>query len=375
MKHTHLSTLLLAALCLVLDSAVSASTWYVNGVSGSDGNPCTSPITACKTIGHAIALTASGDTIRVAAATYKENLTIGTSVKVIGSKTTIIDGGANATVITIPNTGTNVTLSNLTIRNGKGFNGGGVLNNNNATLTITNCIVTGNQAYNQNGGFGGGVLNRGTLKISNSVLSVNSAHFGGGGIYNSAKMTINGSTLLGNNGFLGAGIDNLGTLAINNSTVSGNSGYQGAGVSNAGSMLVISNSTLARNSAVKGGGIDNGTQLKLQNSIVANNTGGNCYRSKITSNGYNLSSDATCNFTKTGDLNNIDPRLGPLQINGGPTQTMALPSGSPAVDAGNPNGCTDATGYLLKTDQRGKPRPDPEDTSGCDIGAYERQSD
>jgi hypothetical protein len=61
------------------------------------------------------------------------------------------------------------------------------------------------------------------------------------------------------------------------------------------------------------------------------------------------------------------PDVGPLQINRGPTQTMALPSGSPAVDAGNPNGCTDQTGHLLKTDQRGKLRPDPEDTSGCDI--------
>jgi hypothetical protein len=52
---------------------------------------------------------------------------------------------------------------------------------------------------------------------------------------------------------------------------------------------------------------------------------------------------------------------------------MALPSGSPAVDAGNPNGCTDGLGHLLKTDQRGMRRPDTEDTGGCDIGAYEHQ--
>jgi hypothetical protein len=67
--------------------------------------------------------------------------------------------------------------------------------------------------------------------------------------------------------------------------------------------------------------------------------------------------------------------LGPLQNNGGPTQTMALPSGSPAIDAGNPNGCTDNKGHLLKTDQRGMPRPDKEDSGGCDMGAYESQSD
>ena len=107
----------------------------------------------------------------------------------------------------------------------------------------------------------------------------------------------------------------------------------------------------------------------MANGISSSNCGGT-----VTSNGYNLSSDDTCNFTSTGDLNNTDPMLGPLQYNGGPTQTMALPSGSPAVDSGNPSGCTDGLGHLLKTDQRGKPRPDTEDTGSCDIGAYEFQS-
>ena len=60
---------------------------------------------------------------------------------------------------------------------------------------------------------------------------------------------------------------------------------------------------------------------------------------------------------------------------GGPTQTIPLLPGSPAIDAGNPNGCTDSQGHLLKTDQRGMPRPDREDQTGCDMGAYERQCD
>src|SRR5215469_1064747 len=103
-------------------------------------------------------------------------------------------------------------------------------------------------------------------------------------------------------------------------------------------------------------------------------TGGNC-SGTLTSEGYNLSSDSTCNFNNPGDLNNHDPMLGPLQNNGGPTQTMALHPGSPAIDGGNPSGCTDGQGHLLKTDQRGMPRPDKEDSVGCDIGAYESQSD
>ena len=49
--------------------------------------------------------------------------------------------------------------------------------------------------------------------------------------------------------------------------------------------------------------------------------------------------------------------------------------GSPAIDAGNPNGCIDVNRHLLKTDQRGMPRPDKEDSRGCDMGAYERQQD
>jgi hypothetical protein len=68
-----------------------------------------------------------------------------------------------------------------------------------------------------------------------------------------------------------------------------------------------------------------------------------------------------------------DTDAGPLQNNGGPTKTQALLSGSPAIDTGNLNGCTDGNGHLLKTDQRGKPRPDKEDTGGCDTGAFERQ--
>ena len=96
------------------------------------------------------------------------------------------------------------------------------------------------------------------------------------------------------------------------------------------------------------------------------------YSGSIVSNGYNLSSDGTCPFNGPGDLQNTDPKLGPLQNNGGPTFTQALLAGSPAIDAGNPNGCTDGNGILLTTDQRGYPRPE-KPGGRCDIGAYEDQ--
>src|SRR5437899_6192182 len=130
--------LMIMVLSLVLSPAALASTWYVNGVSGSNSNNCTSPPTPCKTIGGAISLAASGDTVTVAAATYTENLTINIIVKVIGSgaNTTIIDGGGVGTVVKIYNTTAHVTLSKLTIRNGNVTSGAGV--NNSGTLTLTN---------------------------------------------------------------------------------------------------------------------------------------------------------------------------------------------------------------------------------------------
>jgi len=196
-------------------------------------------------------------------------------------------------------------------------------------------------------------------------------------------LTISNSTISGNSANEAGGIDSRGTLTISNSTISGNSAYFtrgnaiGGGIS-ASSGTLISNSTISGNSAYgslgsTGGGIY-GTAT-LQNSIVANSpSGGNCYGT-MTSNGYNMSSDGTCNFNSSGDLNNTDPKLGTLGNYGGPTQTIPLLSGSPAIDAGNPNGCTNSNGVLLKTDQRGQPRPDKEDIGGCDMGAYERQTD
>jgi predicted outer membrane repeat protein len=116
----------------------------------------------------------------------------------------------------------------------------------------------------------------------------------------------------------------------------------------------------------------------LQNTIVAGNysLGGEDCMGTITSDGYNLIGDTTgCSITTVkGDQLNIEPLIGPLQDNGGPTQTHWLYEGSPAIDAGNPVGCTDHLGNLLTTDQRGFTRPldgDSDGDSRCDIGAYE----
>ena len=85
----------------------------------------------------------------------------------------------------------------------------------------------------------------------------------------------------------------------------------------------------------------------LQNSILANNIGGNCSGS-IASHGHSMSSNGTCNFSNSGDRNNINPMLGTSGNYGGPTQTIPLLSGGPAIDAGNPSGCKGRRGDICK---------------------------
>ena len=339
----------LCASLVSLPISLASTTLYVNGASGSDTNNCMSVQTTCKTIGHAISVASSGDSIRVAAATYTEHLAIGFSLNLIGSgaSTTIIDGGYANSVVTISSASADVGISNVTITHGNAGVGAGI--NNNGTLTINSSTISQNRASRTCGGgncsgYGGGIANAGTgtLTINNSTISGNLASgtcsrpilhgylcwsvSNGGGISNSGKLTMNNSTLSGNGvgatclyfyaaplhcAPVGGGIASIGPVAINNSTISGNSTYAQCGLGNQCRADV--------------GGLYNFVALyaaTIQNSIVSGNVGGNCY--VIKSDGYNLSSDGTCYFDNVGDLNNTDPKLGPLANNGGPTETMAL---------------------------------------------------
>jgi hypothetical protein len=351
------SSVPLLALILAFAPAAQASTnLYVNGATGNDSNNCKSLKHACKTIGHAISLASSGDTVKVAPSTYKENLTIGISLNILGAdaRTTVVDGNQAKTVFTI-SSGV-VLLSGLTIENGTAVGGyaGGIANK--GTLTVSMCTITGNDGT---GGYVGGIFNdAGTTTVTNSTITGNSASGGYvGGIFNDA-----------------------GTTTVTNSTITGNSvsgGYVGGIFNFNGGTTTFSSSTITGNSASGGyaGGIfiDGGTTT-FQNTIMAN-SGGNC-SGTVSSSGYNLSSDGSCNFNGKGDKNDTEPKLRSLHNNGGPTETMAEIHGSKTIDKGNPKGCTDGEGHKLTTDQRGYPRPgkDKHDKR-CDMGAYEIQTD
>jgi hypothetical protein len=356
----------------------SANNLYVNGINGSDSNACNSATSACKTIGHAISVAASGDRVMVAPATYQENLTIPINLSIIGAaaKTTIIDGGKVAPVISVH---ASVTLSNLTIQNGyspssveTGGDGGGIFGA--GPLLIEECIITNNTAVSTGGGVWSGYGAK--LTITKSTVSGNTAAYGGGiSGPGGSDWYLYDSTVSNNSAqnFGGGIVNDGGNALIVSSTIAGNTAVFGDGGIQDFGGIKLSNSTVSGNSAPSAGGLSGVTFV--QNTIVSGNTGGNCSTTaEPKSYGYNLSSDNTCNFDKAGDLNNTDPMLGALKNNGGPTMTMAISPGSPAIDAGNPAGCTNGTGSVVETDQRHDKRPgDPKLTTGCDMGAYEYQ--
>jgi hypothetical protein len=298
-----------------------------------------------------------------------------------GASTTIIRGGIESQLLVI-RSGFALNLSGVTII-GAGIAGSGI--SNSGILTLTDSTVSG--------GSTGGIGNSGTLTLINSTVSGNGNL---GGIGNGGTLTLINSTVSGNSSARGGGIRNSGTLTLINSTISGNSALdQGGGIYNSGTANLF-NATIANNQAGNstfsgssgtGGGVFNtpGATFNFQNTILAGNLetvgipapppvrtifvaiAGEC-DGTINSIGNNLMTIADCTVSGSAPILG-NPNLGPLQNNGGPTQTHALLSGSPAIDAGDPGGCRDESGALLTTDQRGFRRP----PLGCDIGAFELQ--
>jgi hypothetical protein len=342
-----------------------------------------------------------------AAATGDLDIADDLTINGAGQATTIIDGNCLDRVFHISGSIV-VNLSGVTVQHGDlfgfQFTGGGGILNHNGTLTITDSTINDNRISHAGGGIfnnsgvltlsnstisnntsdvdGGGIFNHdGTLELVNTTVSGNRAVEGSGGIRNvSGTVALVNTTVNGNQAGdgPGGGIRNTsGMINLNNSTISGNtSDVAGGGISNRDGTVELVNSTVSGNRSLdsvdgSGGGISNrdGT-VELLNTIVARNTATNSTDcdGTVDSMGHNLIGDVTdCNFVATtGDLvgaasSPIDPKLGDLQNNGGPTFTHALLSNSPAVDGGDNVPCP-------PTDQRGVSRPQG---AACDIGAYE----
>jgi CSLREA domain-containing protein len=307
------------------------------------------------------------------------NITNTMTINGVSAASTILDANQIDRVLyTGPGT---VTLSNMTLRNGKTvYDGGGLYNY--GLLTLKHVIIENNSAAS-----GGGLYTiLRPLTLNDSAVTNNQAISDGGGLLNySDKLTLNDSTV--NNNSAGAnagGIMNFdGTLLLNNSTLSNNSAWQCCGGIYNNQTVNAYYSTIVGNLADSGalqtnavGGIYNeGGTVNLKGVLLAQNysavTPSDC-QGTLTSMGYNLiqtTTNCTIAGVGTGNITGVaDVLIDSLKNNGGSTPTRALLAGSPAINAIPTAQCLDQFAAPLTQDQRGLPRPNG---GACDIGAYE----
>ena len=237
------------------------------------------------------------------------------------------------------NSNSSPTITGAIFGTNRSTNGGGAIDNHlGATLTLTNAIFVGNEATN----FGGAILNFGDVEMTNAMFQFNSAGLYGGGVLNEGSSTANltNATFVGNKSQYGGAIVNYDSnTTITNVTASGNTAsISGGAVYNYLNAPVINDSIFWNDGLTEVA--SDSTSIVISDSVVK----GSCPL------------NATCN-----NVSSADPKLGPLQNNGGLTPTMALGAGSSALDKGN-------TATCASKDQRGVSRPQG---VSCDAGAFE----
>lgn len=303
---------------------------------------------------------------------------IGGAATLTGAKitdNTAVDGGGGLVV-----DGTlgpaSADIASTTLSGNSSLGDGGGIATVAATLTLSGSTLNGNSTDQ---GAGGGIAAiTSTVSLLNDTLSGNTApRFSGGGIVQEALGVAptrglarprNPTALLEKE--LQSVRATLGRYGLPTTAVPQTVRPSTASRKATPDDVTMTSVTLSGNSAAAGGGISNarGLAFTVHDSIVAGNLGTsgqpNCLGS-FTSSGYNLESAADCAFTAAGDKQGANPQLLPLAANGGPTNTMALNAGSPAIDAGDP-ACPPPG-----TDQRGVNRPQG---ARCDMGAFEAVS-
>jgi hypothetical protein len=343
-----------------------------------------------------------------------------TPMNIQGAGQITLRGGPNVDYVVFTGTGYGsspgvpITISGVTITGGHATNdhyadrGGGIFNRD-AALTLSNAVMSDNYAQDD----GGGIYSySGSVTVVNSTISANRAgptgngNAYGGGIYSQdSPVTVRNSTVSGNNsGGDGGGVYMSSrymvdpSLTIENTTVANNTAGSGSGDDGGGvwlccgangQSLTVKSSTITGNHVGGGSGFGGGlvlfdvaaSNVSIQSSIIANNTGtvaDDIYSTYGGQLGFSLvkelgadSTDTGNSFTTTGpNITGVDPQLGGLANNGGPTQTEAPSGSSPVIDKGNAFG--------LSSDQRGVLRPIdfpaiPNVADGSDIGAVELQ--
>ena len=368
--------------------------WAVTPVTAG----CTGTTGDMAGLAAAVAAVTTGQTAEidlVAGCTYNFNSTTpgpltlaqGITLTIKGNGATIT-GAASGAILSGASGGTTpstLTVDNVTFSGNSAYSGGAIYDQTHgSTLHVTNSRFSNNSAVSGNSGGGAIYANGGTVTIDNSTFASNHAdnvYEDGGAIFNSAatititNSTFSGNTANGSNQYTyGGAIYNTGWLNVTNTTFSGNvAGQWGGAISNYGGQQVIRNSTFSGNTAgVAGAAVYNSfNTLTLGGNLFnANKVGGTVHScvyasATLTDQGYNVADDATCFGGGSGNVSSTAAAigLGSLAPNGGPTQTMAITSGSSAYHA-------IAAAKCPATDQRGHPRL-AVSTTFCDAGAFE----
>ena len=315
-----------------------------------------------------------------------------------------LDSSAISGVVFTVNSGETASISGLTISEGRIVNNG-TLTMNNSTLTgsgISNastgtgiCLLTATNCIfaNDSGSDNGGISNfytmvnnepvyGATANVTNCTFENDSAYYGGGILNYADTLSVSNSSFINDSAACGGGIYNFaGTATVTNSTFTDDSASQtGGGVCSSWTNAMLTNCTIDGNSAPAGYGGGIWADVTLNNTIVAGNTGGDIDGQVAPISSNNLIGDGTGITTVLNSsslvgttANPINPMLGPLANNGGPTQTMAPMPGSPSINRGNVALAVDPNGVLLQYDQRGPGYPRTINET-VNIGAYEGQA-
>lgn len=322
-------------------------------------------------------------TLPVAAGGGRLAITDGVKIQGAGAASTIIDGNHADHVFSVESEG--LELNHVTVQGGNS-QGGGAIRINAGTSEFNNLVIRQNEAFTGGGGL---LVDSGaTLRMRRSAIIENVATGAfGGGIWNQGELWVYDSTIANNDSNRAGGVRNEGQMNLRNVTVSGNSAHStdaGTGGISQNGVAVLYNVTITNNTGVgnnagsfRGGGIQtsSGKTTVLKNSIIAGNHGGSgphdCVGQLSGDSKYNLIGDTNActipSFVSTFLLN-VDPLLGPLANNGGPTQTHLPAANSPVLEAGYQFPPPAADGCEVR-DQRGVPRP--QGGGVCDIGALE----
>jgi hypothetical protein len=274
-----------------------------------------------------------------------------------GAATLAISGNDASRVFDI--TGGTVAISGLALAHallGSLQNGGAIYHGGGGSLTVTDDVFTNNEANSA----GAIEEDAGTLTVSDCTFENNQAYMGGvaGAIWNhGGSLTITNSTFVGNKSNTNeAGAiwnSNAGTASLRQVTLTANqANFVGGGIWNQSGSVTLAASIVAGNMAGRGGP-DLAGAFSGSGNLIGDGTG-----SSGLTNGMNGNLIGTT-------ASPINPLLGTLADNGGPTPTIALLPGSPAIGL--------AADCSTSSDQRGVPRPDVPGTT-CDSGAYEFQA-